>query len=317
MPTRLDSLRGSVDPILTGLAQGISNEAFVSEKLLPTLFVPKQTGKYPEFGKEHMKVHDTVRALKDPMVKQMPTEDWTMQSFNLKEYALEIPIDHLEIEAASEITDLEAYYLDVVMQSLLLTQEYNRVQLLTTSGNYASGHSSALSGTDCWDNASSKPLTQLKDAIATIRSKTAQYPNTLILGQASYAALQEHSTLIEKMKYSQLAVVTEDLISAMISTRENSIDVSVGSGLYVDPATGNVVDLWGDVAILAYVPKTARAKRSKYESSFGYTFTQSGYPMGAKVVTDYGLTSKVAAFLMYEAKIAKNTAGYLFTNTKA
>jgi hypothetical protein len=316
MPTHLDSLRGNVDPILTGLAQGVSNEAFVSQLLLPDVEVSKMTGRYPIFGAEGMRVHDAERAFKDDKVKRMPADDWTFGSYALKEYALEMVMDHLEIEVARDIADLEKYSINAVMNSLLLTKEYNIVQILQAAANYASGHSEALTSTDCWDHTSSKPLDQIKDAISTIRSKTGQYPNTLVIGLPSFHALQAHSTLIEKMKYSQLAVVTEDLISAMISTRENTVKVAVGSGIYQDPVTGNMVDLWGDVAVLAYVPQSKFAQRNKYESSFGYTFVKSGYPYGARESSKYGLTTAVAAFMTYQAAIVKNTAGYLFTNTK-
>ena len=314
--SRLDSLRANIDPILSGLAQGISNEAFVSELLLPTVDVESRTGQFPEFGKENMRVHDAQRALKDPLVKNVPIDDWTFQEYGLKEYGLEMSIDHLEQEAASQIANLEQFAMSQVMQSLLLTQEYERVQLLSASGSYASGHVSALTGDDCWDDSDSAPLTQIKDAISTIRTKTAQYPNTLILGLQSFNALSEHASLIEKLKYSQMAVVTEDLISAMISTKTNKINVAVGAGMYEDAITKVMTDLWGDVAVLAYVPPTKRAQRNKYESSFGYTFGMRGYPIGARDVSKYGLTTSVAAFLMFQAKITKNTAGYLWTNTK-
>jgi len=137
------------------------------------------------------------------------------------------------------------------------------------------------------------------------------------LGRDSFAALQEHADLINKIQYSQIGVVTEDLISAALSTKNNQIEVVVGAGMYKDPATGPIVDLCGDVAILASVPKTAAAKRNMYESSFGYTFQLSGYPKVARREGDYALVQGIAAFLFYEAKITKNTAGFLFTNTKA
>ena len=317
MASRLDSLRLSSDPILTGIAQGISNEAFVSGLLLPEIVVPKETGKFPIFGSESMRIHDTERVLKDPNIKIMPADNFQFDSYQCKEYALGMVIDHREIEVASDILKLDQYYTSVVMESLLLSQEYNRVSLLQDSANYASGNSTALSGNDCWNDVDSKPIDQIKDAIAVIKTKTGKSPNLLVLGQASYRALQEHTTLIEKIKYSERAILTEDIISSIISTKENPITIVVGSGMYEDPITHEFVNLWGDVAILAYVTQTARAQRSKYESTFGYTFTMSGFPYGGQELGEFGLTKKLGAFLMYDYKIVKNSAGYIFTNTNA
>ena len=141
-------------------------------------------------------------------------------------------------------------------------------------------------------------------------------PNILILGTDSFLAIKEHASLIDKMKYSQLGIVTEDLISAMISTKNNKIDVFVGKGMYQNTADV-LVDLWGDVAILAYVSKGAAGRRSKYYSSFGYNFVMNGYPMAARRQTDYGLTTGVMAAHMYKPYIVSALCGYLYTNTKA
>ena len=317
MADRLDALRGSVDPILTGIVQGYSNEAFVSEKLMPTVPVVKETGKYPKFGGEQMIVNDDVRAIGDDKIKQIPKEDYEMLSYALAEHALAVPIDHREIENAANIVDLQAYYARVVVESLALGKEKERADMLQNPANYATGNKTALSGTDCWTDSASSPIVQLRDAISTIRSKTVQEPNVSLLGRDSFAALQEHADLINKIQYSQLGVVTEDLISAVLSTKNNKIDVVVGTGMYKDPSTGGFVELWDDVAILAYVPKTAPARRSMYQLAFAYTFQKKGYPKAARKAGDYNLTQEVAAFDMWQAKIVANTAGYLFTNTKA
>lgn len=314
MGAYIDSLKLNADPILTNLAQGVSNFGFVSDRLLPEISVNKPTGKYPIFSAEHMRVHEAERAYKDPKIKTMPTDEWSSGTFSLKEYGLEIVMDHLEIESASDVLNLEQYYMEKVMESLKLGQEYDRVQLLTNEDSYASGHSDSLSGTDCWDNDSSNPIEQIHDAVETIRGKTAQYPNTLVLGLKAYHALMNHPKLIEKIKYSQIGIVSESLLSSMFSTEQYPIQVVVGSGMYEDPITKELKDLWGDVAVLAYVTTKKREQRSKYESSFGYTFTMSGYPYGARVETEYGLTKKVAAFMRYQSVILKNTAGFLFTD---
>jgi hypothetical protein len=228
----------------------------------------------------------------------------------------------LEIEAASDIIKLDTYYMGILMDALLLYQEADRVSMLTNPANYGTDNKKALSGTSCWsDYTNSNPITDMKTAIYQIRTKTGKYPNKLALGPDTLQTLQEHPKLIEKLKYSQLGVVTTDLISAMISPPENKIDVVLGTGLYKDPTSTDAdpvfLNLWEDVALFAYVTQTAKANRSKYESTLGYTFSLSGYPYAGQETTEFQLTKKLGAFLCYDAKICKSSAGYLITNTVA
>ena len=60
---RLSKLR-VVDPVLTNLATGYTNEQFVGDQLMPFVLVDKEGGKIPLFGKEHFKVYSTERALR-------------------------------------------------------------------------------------------------------------------------------------------------------------------------------------------------------------------------------------------------------------
>lgn len=315
--TRIESLRLNQDPIITGIVQGHSNESFVSNVLLPEVSVNKATGKFPIFGNEALQVRQTERPLKQSKIKRLPVDDFTFDTFKCQEHALGIEIDHEELEVSSDILKLDSYYSGLVMDSLLLSQEYERCSLLQDPANYPTDNKQALSGNDCWDDPDSKPLEQIRDAIGTIRTKNIKKPNTLVLGLSSFQALQDHTSVLEKIKYTQKAIITEELISSLISTSDNQIQVVVGSGVYQDPTTLDFVDLWSDVAILAYVTQTARAQRSKYESTFGYTFTMNGYPWGGKETGEFGLVSTVGAFLKYDHKIVKPSAGFLFTNTRA
>jgi hypothetical protein len=311
----LSSYRLNIDPVLTKIAQGYSNEQFVSNLLLPEVPVNSLTGKYPIFGKEHLRVYNAKRPVKQDKIQQLHEDEWETGSYSMEEYAIEAAIDHLEIESANDVFDLEEYYAKAVMDGILLTREYNNIQMLVESSNYGSSNASALSDTNCWDNASSKPLEAINDAIIQIRSQIAKSPNVLVLGRKTYNALQNHSTLLNKIQYSQLGVVTEDLISQLISTKENPVKVVVGTGIYHNSVTNEMVDLWSDVAILAYVPQNARENRNKYEPSFGYCFVKSDYPKASREIGKYNITTSVAAFSQWDTKITCDTAGYLFTNT--
>jgi len=312
---RLDSLKLGIDPVLTNLAQRYENPAFVSNLILPDVMVEKQTGKYPIFGKESMMVYETERALKSP-VKEMPVEDWTFGSFNLKEQALETTIDHLEEESARDIIDIETYYAESLMDSLLLGKEYTAVQMLTNSTSYAAGNVTTLGAGSEFTVDTVDPIEIIRDSMEVVRSKTNQLPNTIVLGHPTFVALQSNPKILEKIKYSQIGVVTEDLISAMLSNQSNKVVVRVGTGMYHDKLTNQFVDLWGDVVVMAYNKKNGSSV-SKYEQSFGKAFVKTGYPVVKRSLDRNEILKYIASFLMYGHYITHNEAGYLIKNTVA
>jgi hypothetical protein len=312
---RLDSLKMGLDPVLTSLAQKYENPSFVSSIILPDVSVEKATGKYPIFGKESMQIYDSTRNLKSP-VKEMPFDEISEGSFSLTEYALETVIDYLEEESAKEIFDIESYHTESLMDSLYLAKEYKAVQLLTNTSNYASGHVTTLESGSEFSDPDADPIAVLRDSMEVIRNKTNQLPNVLLLGHPTFVALQSHPKIIENIKYSQLGIVTEDLIAAMLSTNTNKVKVAVGTGMYHDRLNSTFVDLWGDVAILAYNKKLGGAT-SKYEQSYGKCFVKTGYPAVKRSTDRNEILKYITAFMMYGHEVTHKEAGYLIKNTVA
>lgn len=311
---RLDSLKMGQDPVLSEFAQRYTNPSFVSNMILPDVFVKKATGKYPIFGKENMQVYDSTRNLKSP-VKEMPIGDITEGSFSLKEYALENVIDYLEEEAA-EVLDIEKYYMSTLLDSMYLAKEYTAVNLLTDTNNYASGHVTTLTSGSEFSDPDADPIAVLRDSMEVIRNKTNQLPNVLVLGHPTFVALQKHPKIIDNIKYSQLGIVTEDLIAAMLSTKANSLKVVVGAGSYYNRLDSTFVDLWGDVAILAY-NKTQGGLTQIYDQSYGKCFVKTGYPAVKRSTDRNEILKYITAFMMYGHEVTHKEAGYLIKNTVA
>ena len=311
---RIDTLKLGQDAILSEYAKRFENSDFVSSLLLPEVKVAKQTGKYPVFGNEHMRIHDTSRPLKAP-IKQMPLDDWTLREFLLESYGLEAALDYLEIEAAADVLDLEKYAMDIVINSIELQKEYDAVQLLQNVNTYSNDHYQGLTTGDFFDDADSDPIAIIRDAMETVRAKINRKPNVVVLGQPTFNALQSHPKILELIKYSQIGIVTEDLISNLLSTSDNKVTVKIGSGMYEDKATKTMKDLWGDVVVMAYNRKIGGSKMTQYDQSFGKTFVQKGYPWATRTTDRNGLINFVAVLTMYRAYITQKDAGFCIANT--
>jgi hypothetical protein len=93
----------------------------------------------------------------------------------------------------------------------------------------------------------------------------------LELSAAAFAVLEEHPKILDKIKYTQTGIVTEELLAKVFKVDKVVIGVAIG----FDDA-GVASDFWGKDAILAYVPT---APSTNEEPSYGYTYTLEGNPL--------------------------------------
>ncbi|WCM88526.1 major capsid protein [Acidovorax sp. NCPPB 3576] len=273
---RLSKLR-VVDPILSALAIGYSNAAFVGDQLLPFVTLDKEGGKIPRFGKEAFKVYATERALRAKSNRINP-EDLDGIDISLDEHDLEYPIDYREDAEAA--FPLQAHATNRVVEGIRLRHEAMVASMTQNPANYPTGNKVVLSGTDVFTNEDSDPEGVVDDAKAAVRNKVVKEPNTMVIGYKSWRALKRHP---------KLKVILSDTRSRLVQLADlreifEIENIVVGKGVYATDA-GAVTDLWGGTLVLAYVPTAAPAAagdapvRSAYEPSFGYTLRKRGNPV--------------------------------------
>lgn len=276
MSKRIQDLLMKQDPLLTGIAQGYGNSAYVGTELFPVVSVPKERVRVPEYGKENLKVYKTERGLRANS-NELEPEGITIHEIALDEHDLSFPMDWRETESAKEQLDLERYAAQNVTDAILLKREKLISDLTLNASNYGSGNKVTLAGNDQWNvaHADSQPITDVFTARDAVRASCGQYPNVMLLSADVYKTLQNHSTIIERLKYSTTGVVTVDLLQSIFAVDK----IVVGQSIYVNPATGAFVDVWSDKVVLAHVPMNNRERRSQFVPSFGYTFQMDGFPM--------------------------------------
>ncbi len=200
-------------------------------------------------------------------------EDRTEIEYVLTEHDLEYPLDYRESE--EDLFPAKINAASVVSHGIALRLEKLAADLVQDLNSYPVDNKITLSSSDKFVNPDSIPFVIFNNAVEAVRRKIAVRPNVCVIGASVFASLKEHPAVLDRIKYTQHAVITIDLLKALLNFEQ----LYVGDAVYVDDA-GNQPDIWSDNVILAYIPpQNSDISRSYYEPSFSYTLRKKNKPV--------------------------------------
>lgn len=303
-----------IDPILSTHARGYRNADFIYPALFPLVTIPNRSMRVLKFGKESFRKLNTRRA--PGANKKRVQYGYASDPVALIQDALEgvVPIEHQQEAAAVPGVDLGAGAVNMVMDIIDLGHEYDAAQKARDPNAYDANHKLALVGADRWESETSNPAGDIDAGQEVVRQSIGRYANTLVLGPKAFKALKNHPKIKEQFKYTSADSITVEMLATYFSLRR----VVVGSAVWLpENATDAAIaqDVWGDDAILAYVPEGGN---NFQVPSYGYTYELSGYP---QVMAPYFERSNDS--WIYPTTVERRTyltgaeGGFLFQNAGA
>ena len=313
MPQMTGSAVRVVDPVLTEVARGYRNPAYIGSALFPRVPVGVRGGRIIEFGKESFRLYNTARAPGSKVV--IAQFGYSGQPYALEDHSISgmVPIEHLEEASQTPGIDMGSGAVQFARDIILLRQEYDQATIARNPASYAASNKVTLYGTRQWSDYSgtSDPIADIEDFIDVIRSKTGMRPNTLELGAPVFKAVKNHPKVIERIKYTGRESATPELLASLLGLQR----VVVGDAIYTD-ADGNTQDVWGKDAVLAFT-NTAPLS-SMGVPSYGYTYGLRGYPLSEPAYYDGGHKSWLYPTSdSVSPVIAGADAGFLIVNAVA
>ena len=278
MPTTNAGAR-VIDPILTNVAQGYSSQEFVGFELFPQVPVAAAGGQIIEFDRDAFRLYSTRRA-PGASTREILL-GYSGKAFALANHRLQsvIPREHQRDAAAVAGIELDQVGVATAMRAIQLALEVEQATLAFTPGNYgASNKSAVLSGGTKWSSSTGTPLTDVDAGREAIRAGCGLYPNVMLMSAPVFNACKNNPSIVSRFQYNGAAGTDASQITPkMLAGLFNVEKVVVGAAVYWTDA--NVAtDIWGNYAVLAYVPQNAGAMRSRYDPSFGYTYVMQGHP---------------------------------------
>lgn len=314
-------IRLKQNPILTSLLLGMGQGTMVAEQLFPRLPQTLSRVNLAKLSDERLRRYNLRRA-PGTATKRVNIK-YEGVTYSVEQYSVEVPMPRELLREADESRKLQVgNYLDVsriamatANDILALDYELEVAGLATTAGTYASGHVLALAGATKWSAETGTPVTDIRAASDVIRKKIGKRPNKLTLSADAKSALETNKEVRSYLPSTQMGPATLDQLKQILGVQE----IVVGDAVWVDDTdTGR--DVWGNNAILAYVPSiggNGSADISLAQPAFGFTNVIEGHPFAESPYYENGLKSWIyGATFERKPNVAYNTAGFLFTNPK-
>jgi hypothetical protein len=241
---------------LTNVSQAYRNDPamFIAERVAPIVNVPKKNFNIYYYGKENLKkpVDDTRTRFGETKQAQFSI---TSKPFGpLRSHELKDGIDYDQDEMTEAPLDLEIDITNFLSEQMAIAKESAAAATLSDTTKLT--QNTTLSGTSQWsDYVNSHPFNDLKTAAQVQRLNGLRAANVMFMSYYTFSILQQHPDLIERVKYSNIASLTLELMTTLFG--QFGITSIIVSSAVVDSSAEGLASsntfIWGKNVWLAYV----------------------------------------------------------------
>lgn len=255
-----------------------SSAAYISDKIFPKIPVQNQSNLYWKYSKSDWRRTDVERRAPSTESKGV---GWTTDTdtYFAHVYAVHKDIDDQLRSNADSNFNLDRDATEFVTNQMLLKRDIDWNAKFFVAGVWDTEYTGGADFTK-WSDAGSDPIKDVSEWILDFRRLTGYAPNKMVIGAEVMLYLKQHPDIIDRIKYTQKGIVTEDLIATLFSVEQLYTSyASVSTGPQIpDARAQDAAATYSFIAntksiLLAYAP----AGPSLMTPSAGYTFTWNGY----------------------------------------
>lgn len=279
-PTQSD-LHVNVPLTNVSIAYLQNSSAYIADKVFPKVPVKKQSNSYVKYSKSDWRRTEVQK--RAPGTETVGAGWKTSHDFYYCHvYGVHKDIDDQVRSNADSIYNLERDATEFITNQMLLRRDLDWNASFFKEGVWETEYEGGPDFTQ-WDDAGSDPVADVSNWQIEYRKLTGFAPNIMVLGAYTMAALKQHPAIIERIKYTQRGIVSEDLIATLFGVNKlfTSYATFAAGGETTDLATQDAAATYdfitpGKGALMLYAPSAP----SLQTPSAGYTFTWTDYVGG-------------------------------------
>jgi len=260
---------------------------FIATKVFPQVPVQKQSDMYWKYSKSDWRKTDVKRRAPST---ESPGVGWKLDtdSYFAHVYAVHKDVDDQVRANADSNFRVDSDATKFVTNQLLLKRDLDWADTFFKAGVWTTEKTGVASGVGSgeflqWNDDASDPINDVSQWIVDFRELTGYAPNTMVIGANVLRELKNHPDIIDRIKYTQRGIVTEDLIATLFgvdrivtayATKASGAEINDADDQDAAASYSFIAD--SKSALLAYSPSSP----SLMTPAAGYTFTWNGYTAG-------------------------------------
>lgn len=267
------------------IAYAQSADMFIATKVFPKVNVKKQSDIFWKYSKSDFRRNDVERRAPGT---ESPGTGWNMNTdtYFTHVYAVHKDLDDQTRANADSNFKLEQEATQFVTNQLLLKRDIDWAARYFTTGVWGTDMAGVASAPNAnqfikFDNAASDPITLFADLQTNFMQQNAgRKANKLVLGAHVITALKNHPDILDRIKYTQKGIVSEDLIASLLGVDQILVSYATQTATPrgLDAATQDAAATYNFIAdsksaLLVHTPSSPGLQTP----AAGYTFTWGGY----------------------------------------
>lgn len=298
---------------------------FIADKAFPNVPVQQQGGKYFEYTRGDW---FRIEAQRRAPGTESAGSGWNLDANPI--YFADVWAVHKDIDDQTRANawgpiDLDRDATEWVGQQMALRREKIWASTYFKTGVWTGGTAAAdlvgVPGAPAagqfkqWDQSGSTPIEDIQTQVIRMNEMTGYKPNTLILSPYVLMRLSQHAEILDRIKYTQRGIITEDILAAVFG-----VDRILVPGGVENTAREGAVDamafMYGKAALLVY----AAPAPSLMKPSAGYTFSWTGYlgagAQGQRIKTfrmEHLESDRVEGSIAFDCRVVAADLGVFFS----
>ncbi len=286
MPTMQNA---HIDRALTNMSVAYMQDssAFIADKVFPIVKVKRQSDVYYIYNKgDFMRDEAQLRGA----ATESAGGDYGVEAsdpYYCRKHAFHKDVTPEERANYDEPLNADSDAADFVSQKMLIRREMEWASKFFKSGIWGTeieGASAVSEGKVIyWNEATSDPIGDVTGASVKMASTTGYKPNTLVLSPFVFNALKNHEDILDRIKYTQKGIVTEDLLATLFGVERVLVAWSVVNSA-AKGAKDDIGFIMGKHALLCYSNPTPALKKPSAGYIFAWTGLEGSGAYGNRIV---------------------------------
>jgi hypothetical protein len=253
---------------------------FIGDQVAPKVNVQKMADKYFQFSRGNWRTTEDLRTSGNASNRSV-SPSLSTDAYLIEQRALHDIVANDEIDEADSPLEPKQDCVSDLMEQLMINKEKRIADTVMVTASVAD-YTSLAAASQWGYTSTTTPIEDMDTRFDAIAKNIGKPANQVTMGKDVFTVLKNHSDILDRIKYTQRGVVTEDLLAAVLDVDK----VLVGKAVYMTTAEGIASEstsfIWGkNVLIQHTAPRPA-----KRVISHAYQFYKNSGEMVVKDIED-------------------------------